>query len=306
VHLPYDDEAAVLAAYAFDNLQSFLDLYYLGMSVLQTEDDFFALTMDYLEVCRRERIVHCEIGFDPQAHGERGVEFPVVIGGITRAIDEAQRQWGQSALLIMNFLRHLSPEHAMRTLQAAEPYLDDIAAVGLDSSEVGFPPEPFAEVFGRARALGLRSVAHAGEEGPPAYVWGALDALGVDRIDHGIRAEEDPELIERLIAEQVPLTVCPLSNVRLGAVPRLADHNLLRLLRRGVKVTVNSDDPSYFGGYLSENYAACAEHLGMSIDEAGQLAKNSIESSFLTTEDQRPLLAGIDRWLAATAELPPD
>lgn len=302
VELPYADERAILDAYRFEDLQSFLDLYYQGMSVLRTADDFFALTLDYLEVCRREHIVHCEIGFDPQAHTGRGVELAAVVEGITGAMAEARRGWGQSSMLIMNFLRHLPPESAMATLAAAEPLLDDVVAVGLDSSEVGFPPEPFADVFARARALGLRSVAHAGEEGPPAYVRGALDALAVDRIDHGIRAEEDEVLVRRLVAEQVPLTVCPLSNVRLRAVSRLEDHNLLRLLERGVKVTVNSDDPTYFGGFLTANLLACEQALGMTRRQAAALARNSIEASFLPRRDQIPLLADVDAWLAANPD----
>lgn len=296
VDLPYADEAAVLAAYEFDDLQSFLDLYYQGMSVLRTEEDFRDLTLDYLQVCRRERILHCEIGFDPQAHTERGVPLPVVLAGIGAALGEARRGWRQSGALILNFLRHLPAEHAMATLKAAEPYLDDVVAVGLDSSEVGYPPEPFADVFARARSLGLRCVAHAGEEGPPAYVWGALDALQADRIDHGIRAEEDEALLERLAASRIPLTVCPLSNVRLKAVPELAQHNLRRLLHRGLMVTVNSDDPSYFGGYLSENFARCAAALGLTLSESVQLARNSFEASFLPEHRRARLAAEVDVW----------
>ncbi|MBK81179.1 MAG: adenosine deaminase [Gammaproteobacteria bacterium] len=296
VELPYGDEDAVLAAYQFDDLQSFLDLYYQGMSVLRTEEDFRDLTLDYLEVCRRERILHCEIGFDPQAHTERGVPLPVVVSGIGAALAEARRGWRQSGALILNFLRHLPAEHAMATLKAAEPYLDDVVAVGLDSSEVGFPPEPFADVFARARSLGLRCVAHAGEEGPPAYVWGALDALQVERIDHGIRAEEDAALLERLAASRIPLTVCPLSNVRLKAVPDLAQHNLRRLLHRGLLVTVNSDDPSYFGGYLSENFARCAAALGLTLAESAQLARNSFAASFLPDSQRARLTAEVDAW----------
>ncbi len=294
--MPYEDESAVLAAYQFDDLQSFLDLYYRGMSVLRTEEDFRDLTLDYLEVCRRERILHCEIGFDPQAHTERDIPLPVVVSGIGAALTEARRGWGQSAALILNFLRHLPAGHAMATLKAAEPWLDDVVAVGLDSSEVGFPPEPFADVFARARSLGLRGVAHAGEEGPPAYVWGALDALQVDRIDHGIRAEEDEALLERLASSRIPLTVCPLSNVRLKAVPGLEAHNLRRLLHRGLAVTVNSDDPSYFGGYLSENFARCATALALTLEESAQLARNSFAASFLLEGHRARLAAEVDAW----------
>lgn len=298
VRLPYADEDAIRRAYRFDDLQSFLDLYYQGMAVLQTAEDFHDLAMDYLRVCRDENILHAEIGFDPQGHTERGVALAVVFEGLASALHEARRQWGQSASLILNFLRHLPPASAMATLDDAEPYLDPVVAVGLDSSEVGYPPEPFADVFARARALGLHAVAHAGEEGPPAYVTGALDALGAERIDHGIRAEEDPELLARLVADGVPLTVCPLSNVRLKAVPSLTEHNLLRLLAQGVRVTVNSDDPSYFGGYLSENFAACAESLGLTATDAAVLARNSFEASFLDTTVKRRLIAGVDAWQA--------
>ncbi|MEM7017005.1 MAG: adenosine deaminase [Pseudomonadota bacterium] len=298
VSLPYADEAAILEAYNFDSLQSFLDLYYQGMSALLKEEDFYALTMDYLEVCRRENIVHTEIGFDPQGHTGRGVDLGVVIAGITGAMQDAKRNWGQSSLLLMNFLRHLPPDSAMQTLEAARQYADVISAVGLDSSEVGFPPEPFKEVFDQAVDIGWRRVAHAGEEGPPAYIWGAINSLHVDRIDHGIRAEEDEALIKHLIESQLPLTVCPLSNVRLCAVDHMSNHNLMRLLQAGVRVTVNSDDPSYFGGFLSQNYAAVAEHIGMTIDEASQLARNSITASFLPEDEQQPILQSIDDWRA--------
>ncbi|MFK7913212.1 MAG: adenosine deaminase, partial [Pseudomonadales bacterium] len=290
VALPYADEAAILKAYEFDNLQSFLDLYYQGMSVLQTEADFYALTMDYLKVCQAEQILHTEIGYDPQGHTERGIDFAVALEGIQGAMQDARSQWGQSSLLIMNFLRHLPASSAMATLEQAKPHAAQIAAVGLDSSEVGFPPEPFAEVFDAAHTLGWRRVAHAGEEGPPAYIWGAINALQVDRIDHGIRADEDATLMRHLIDTQLPLTVCPQSNVRLRAVDTMADHNIMAMLRAGVRVTVNSDDPSYFGGFLSDNYAGVAEHVGMSIAEAAALARNSFTASFLTPEQQVPML----------------
>ena len=281
VELPYKTEADLLEAYNFVDLQSFLDLYYLGASVLQTEDDFYAMTRDYLEVCRAENILHTEIGFDPQAHTERGIAFEVVISGINQAIADARAEWGQSALLLMNFVRHLPVESALKTIEQAEPFGDAIAAVGLDSSELAFPPEPFAPAFERARALGWRCVAHAGEEGPPEYVWGALNALQVDRIDHGVRSDEDPALIAHLKAEQIPLTVCPLSNVRLCVVENMRDHNILRLLEAGVNVTVNSDDPTYFGGFLNQNFAALGTDLGMTRQQALTLAQNSFDASFL-------------------------
>lgn len=281
VELPYADEDALLAAYDFVDLQSFLDLYYLGASVLQTEQDFYAMTRDYLEVCRAQNILHTEIGFDPQAHTERGIPFEVVMAGITQAMADARAEWGQSALLLMNFVRHLPPESALATIDQAQPFGDAISSVGLDSSELAFPPAPFAEVFDRARALGWRTVAHAGEEGPPAYVWSALNDLQVDRIDHGVRSDEDPNLLAHLREQQIPLTVCPLSNVRLCVVEHMREHNILRLLDAGLMVTANSDDPTYFGGFLNENYAALAADLNMSRDQAVQLAHNSFAASFL-------------------------
>lgn len=298
VQLPYANVAEIEAAYQFGDLQSFLDLYYQGMSVLQSEADFYALTMDYLEVCRRESIAHCEIGFDPQGHTERGIAFETVLSGITSALSDASAQWGQSSGLIMNILRHLPVASALETIEQARPHADKIIAIGLDSSEVGFPPEPFAPVFEAARTLGWRCVAHAGEEGPPSYVWGAINELTVDRIDHGIRSDEDEDLMRLLIDKQIPLTVCPLSNVRLRAVSSMAEHNLIKMLRESVNVCVNSDDPTYFGGFLSENFAAVARDLPMTIAEAAQLARNSIRASFLTDGEKQPFLADIDLWLA--------
>ncbi len=294
VELPYADVSAVAAAYDFADLQSFLDLYYLGAGVLRTAEDFHDLTMDYLRVCRAQNIVHTEIMFDPQAHTERGIAFETVLEGIVSALEAAERDWGQSALLIMSFLRHLPPASAMATVDVAEAHGDRITAVGLDSSELGFPPEPFAQVFARCRALGWRAVAHAGEEGPPAYIRGALDALAVERIDHGVRIIEDEALLARVQEEGVPLTVCPLSNVKLRVFDRLEDHNVLELLRRGLTVTVNSDDPSYFGGYLNENFRALRDALGLTRDEALRLARSSFESSFLGKAQQRPFLEALD------------
>ena len=299
VKLPYASEADLLKAYNFSDLQSFLDLYYLGASVLQTEQDFYAMTRDYLEVCRAENILHTEIGFDPQAHTERGIPFDTVIGGITAAIKDASKEWGQSALLLMNFVRHLPVEDALATLNQAEPHLALISSVGLDSSELAFPPAPFAPVFERARELGLRTVAHAGEEGPPDYVWSALNDLHVERIDHGVRSEEDPALLEHLQEQQTPLTVCPLSNVRLCVVDELSQHNVLRLLDRGLKVTINSDDPTYFGGFLNENYRALSAELGMTAQQAVALAHNSFDASFLRGEEKQHLLDRLASYVTA-------
>jgi len=294
VDLPYASTEEVRAAYEFDDLQSFLDIYYQAASVLITEQDFFDLMHAYLERAARDGVRRAEVFFDPQTHTERGVGFDVFMGGFRRAISTAEAQWPISAVLIMCFLRHLPEAAAVETWQAARPYVDDIAAVGLDSGEVGNPPGRFAEAFTLARETGLHAVAHAGEEGPPAYVTGALDALGAERIDHGVRSEEDPALVERLVAEQIPLTMCPLSNVRLRVFDTLADHNLKRLLDRGVKVTINSDDPAYFGGYIADNWIATAEALDLDRDDLVTLARNSIEASFMAQEDKARLLAEIE------------
>jgi len=297
VTLPYENEADLLAAYDFADLQSFLDLYYLGASVLQTEEDFYAMTRDYLEVCREQKILHTEIGFDPQAHTDRGIALDVVMSGITQAMRDARSEWGQSSLLLLNLLRHLPVESALATLDDAERHGDAIAAVGLDSSELPFPPELFKPAFERARALGWRCVAHAGEEGPPAYVWSALNELGVDRIDHGVRSDEDPKLVEHLRKQQVPLTVCPLSNVRLRVIDKMQDHNILRMLDAGVKVTVNSDDPTYFGGFLNENFAAMTADLGMTQDQAIALARNSFQASFLDSAQKQAFENRLDEYV---------
>ncbi len=294
VELPYKNEAELLEAYNFVDLQSFLDLYYLGAGALQTEDDFYAITRDYLEVCRAENIVHTEIGFDPQAHTERGIPFEVFMSGMTQAIADARAEWGQSALLLMNFVRHLPVESALATIDEAEPFGSAIVAVGLDSSELAFPPEPFAPAFERARSLGWRTVAHAGEEGPPEYVWGSLNTLKVDRIDHGVRSSEDPKLLDHLREKQIPLTVCPLSNVRLCVFDTLKEHNILQLLDAGLAVTVNSDDPTYFGGFLNQNFAAMSRELGMTHAQATRLAHLSFDSSFLSTAQKELFNQRID------------
>ena len=281
VALAYPSVQALRSAYAFSNLQSFLDVYYAGASVLLTEQDFHDMAWAYLSRAAGEGVVCAEIFFDPQTHTERGVEMAVVIHGLKRACDRAQRELGLRAELILCFLRHLSEEAALETLQQALPLREHFIGVGLDSSERGHPPEKFARVFARAGELGLHRVAHAGEEGPAAYIRSALDVLQVQRIDHGVRCTEDPRLVERLVEQGTPLTVCPLSNIKLCVFPDMAAHNLPALLDAGLMVTVNSDDPAYFGGYLNENYTALlAAHPGLGARHAWQLLRNSLQASF--------------------------
>jgi adenosine deaminase len=291
VKLAYDSVEALRAAYAFTNLQTFLDIYYAGASVLLTEQDFFDMAWAYFERAKADGVIHAELFFDPQTHTERGVSIGTVIAGLKRACDRAQSALGIRAKLIPCFLRHLSEDDAIATLEAAKPHLADIIGVGLDSSEVGHPPEKFARVFAMARELGLRAVAHAGEEGPPEYIWSALDLLQVERIDHGVRALEDERLMQRLIGSGMALTVCPLSNVKLCVYKQLADHNLGRMLERGVRVTINSDDPAYFGGYLHQNYIETADALGLSRDQLVVLARNSLEAAFTDASERRADLA---------------
>jgi adenine deaminase len=290
IALRHPSVEALREAYQFSDLQSFLDVYYAGADVLRDEADFHALTAAYLRRAYADGVVHVEVFFDPQTHTARGIPFEVVIHGIRTALLEAQQTLGITHRLILCFLRHLSADDAMKTLDRALPYADGITAVGLDSSETGHPPSKFAAVFDRARAEGFLTVAHAGEEGPPAYIYEALDILHVARIDHGVRSEEDPALVARLARERVPLTVCPLSNVRLRVFDRMEDHNLKRLLDHGLCVTVNSDDPAYFGGYVAENYLAVTRALGLSTSNIARLASNSIEASFLSGAEK-------DRWL---------
>lgn len=278
IKLPWHSVEALRKAYNFNNLQEFLDLYYQGANVLKTEQDFYDLTWAYLQKCKEQHITHVEPFFDPQTHTDRGVPFAVVISGISQALQDAKHQLGISSGLILSFLRHLSEEAAFATLAEALPYQEHFIAVGLDSSEVGNPPSKFQRVFAKALSEGLMTVAHAGEEGPPEYIWQALDLLKVKRIDHGVRAIEDEKLIERLVAEQIPLTVCPLSNVKLCVFDEMKQHNILELLNKGVKVTVNSDDPAYFGGYLNENFEAMFNHLEMSRAQAEQLITNSFDA----------------------------
>ena len=297
VELPFEDEAAVRAAYSFSDLQSFLDIYYQGAAVLHTEQDFYDLMATYLQRAHADGVRRAEMFFDPQTHTERGVGFDVFMAGFTSAMADAEAATGISSDLIMCFLRHLPGEAACETFRVAEGWLDRIVGVGLDSSEVDNPPEEFTEAYAMARAAGLRPVAHAGEEGPPAYIVGALDALGAERIDHGVRCEEDPELVARLVEAQTPLTVCPLSNLALCVVDDLADHNLKRLLDMGLKVTINSDDPAYFGGYVADNYLAAATALGLTRAELAQCARNSLEGSFAPADQKRAWLAHLDAFL---------
>lgn len=286
VELPYADTDELREAYRFEDLQSFLDLYYELMAVLRTEQDFADLANAYLARAAAQGVRHAEIFFDPQAHTKRGVELGTVVEGLWRALGRSTAEHGVSTRLIMCFLRDDSAESAMATLRAAEPYLDRITGVGLDSAEVGHPPVKFREVYEAAAALGLRRVAHAGEEGPPAYITEALDVLGVERVDHGLRCVEDPALVERLVRERVPLTLCPLSNVRLRTVDTLADHPLPAMLDAGLMCTVNSDDPAYFGGYAGDNFDAVSRTLGLTDERLRDLARNSFLASFLEDDEE--------------------
>jgi adenine deaminase len=298
--LPYANVQALRAAYAFTNLQSFLDVYYAGASVLITEADFDAMAWAYFERAAHDNVVHCEIFFDPQTHTARGIDVGVVIRGLDRAARRAEAELGLSVRLILCFLRHLSEDDALATLEAALPYRDKFIGVGLDSSEMGHPPEKFERVFARARALGLRLVAHAGEEGPPAYIWSALDKLHVERIDHGVRCLEDSQLVARLARERMPLTVCPLSNVKLRVFDELDKHNIPALLAAGLRVTVNSDDPAYFGGYLNDNFVQLFESLPqLTARDAYTMLRNSIEGSFVDDEDKDLWIEELDSVFAA-------
>ncbi|MNF31031.1 Adenine deaminase [compost metagenome] len=294
VALPWHSVEETRAAYAFADLQSFLDLYYAGAAALIHERDFFDLAMAYFARAHADGVVHAELFFDPQTHTARGVAFASVLDGLERACSEARERYGISSRLILCFLRHLSEEDGFATLEQALPHLARIHGVGLDSSEQGHPPSKFARLFARCRELGLHVVAHAGEEGPPAYIVEALDVLKVERIDHGVRAAEDPALLARLAREQVPLTVCPLSNVKLRVFPTLQQHNLKALLDAGLKVTINSDDPAYFGGYVLENYRQTAEALQLSRAELQRLARNSLEAAFVGDAERALWLARLE------------
>ena len=283
VAIRFKSVAEIKEAYNFHNLQSFLDIYYEGARVLLYERDFYDLTMAYLKRCHEDHVVHTEIFFDPQTHTERGVSFETVFKGIHGALRDAEKKWGITSHMIMCFLRHLSEDEAFKTLNDSLPFKHDIIAVGLDSSEVGHPPSKFQRVFEAAIKEGYLTVAHAGEEGAPSYIWEALDLLKVKRIDHGVRSIEDEKLLQRIIAEKIPLTVCPLSNLKLCVFKKLSDHNLKKLLQKNVKVTINSDDPAYFGGYMNQNYLETAKALDLSHEELKTIAANSFEASFLSS-----------------------
>lgn len=289
VDIPFKSIQAVREAYQFSNLQDFLDIYYQGANVLLVEQDFYDLTWAYLVKCKQQNVLHVEPFFDPQTHTDRGVEFKTVITGITRALKDAFIQFGISSELILCFLRHLPEKNALVTLEQAVPFLDSIKAVGLDSSEQGNPPEKFSRVFEKARDLGLLTVAHAGEEGPAAFIHTVLDDLKVSRVDHGVNAIEDEQLMLRLIETQMPLTVCPLSNTKLKVFDDMSEHNILTMLDRGVCVTVNSDDPAYFGGYMTENFVALSQSLKLTKNQAKQLVSNSINASFINDKSKEEL-----------------
>jgi len=296
VALPYASVEALRAAYAFTDLQSFLDIYYAGASVLLKEQDFFDMAMAYFERAAADHVVHAELFFDPQTHTDRGVPIKTVIDGLARACATAQRELGVSGALILCFLRHLSEEAAFATLEQALPHREHFIGVGLDSSERGHPPEKFARVFARCRELGLHLVAHAGEEGPPAYVWSALDVLHVERIDHGVRSVDDPALMRRLAATRMPLTVCPLSNVKLCVYPTMAQHQLPALLDAGLCATINSDDPAYFGGYMNQNFVETFAALPqLTARHAYQLARNSFEASFVDAARKQAWISALDQ-----------
>ena len=297
IRLPYADVAALRRAYVFEDLQSFLDVYYANCAALLTEQDFYDLTRAYLAKAASQGVRHAEVFFDPQTHTQRGVAFEVCCRGISRALSDGASDLGISSGLILCFLRDLSEEAALETLVAAEPFVEHLLAVGLDSAEVGNPPSKFARAFRRAREMGLPGVAHAGEEGPPEYIWEALDLLEARRIDHGVRCLEDDRLVARLASEQIPLTVCPLSNVQLRVVPSLAHHDLPALLRRGLLVTVNSDDPAYFGGYVGDNLSAVAETFDLTRAEVAELARNSFRAAFLPDPVKARYLDEVDRAL---------
>ena len=301
IDLPYESVSQVKEAYNFDNLESFLDIYYQGSQVLQKEQDFYDLTWAYLEKANRQKVRHTEIFFDPQSHTDRGIAFETAYQGIYQALQDGKTKLGISSQLILSFLRHLSQEEAFTTLEQALPYKDRLVAVGLDSAEQGNPPSKFKAVFDKARSQGFLTVAHAGEEGPPEYIWEAINLLKVSRIDHGVRSMEDPKLLDYLVDKQIPLTVCPLSNVELKVFDSMAKHNLKQLLDLGICATVNSDDPSYFGGYIAENYQQAQSALNLTKQELYQLAKNSFQASFLSTESKQESIAELDDYFRANS-----
>ncbi|ROR15751.1 adenosine deaminase [Vibrio crassostreae] len=298
VSIPFDNPDQVRDAYQFHNLQSFLDIYYQGANVLIHEQDFYDLTWAYLLKCQQDNVVHTEIFFDPQTHTERGIAFEVIIGGITRALNQAEQELGISSQLIMCFLRHLDEDSAFETLKQALPYKAKIIAVGLDSSEQGNPPEKFKHVFQKAINQGFLTVAHAGEEGPAQNISDALSLLGITRIDHGVRCVEDEDLMEQLIAKRTPLTVCPLSNTKLKVFNTMQEHNIVELLRKGLCVTINSDDPAYFGGYMNDNFLAVANAHPLTKNELAQFSINAVEASFISPHAKEDLIAQVRQYLA--------
>ena len=298
IDLPFASVGDVHRAYDFKDLQSFLDIYYQGAQVLLTEDDFYRLTWSYLQKAAEQNVRHAEIFFDPQTHTARGVKFETIVAGIHRALMDAERQLAVSSKLIMCFLRHLSVDEALTTLEEARDFKDMIMGVGLDSSELGFPPENFGPVFDRARQWGFKTVAHAGEEGPPEYIWQALKRLQVDRIDHGVHCLEDAALVEYLVENQIPLTVCPLSNVRLKVFDQMKQHNLMQMLESGLCVTVNSDDPAYFGGYIEENFLALHQAHGLTAEDMFKLARNAFKASFLDPAEKKKYLSELDDFVS--------
>ena len=294
ITIPYENEDQIRAAYEFENLQSFLDLYYLGASVLKDEEDFYFLMKDYLLKCREQNIVHTEIMVEPQTYSPNGVKFQTMLAGFKRAIEEAYKEWNQSAFMILSFLRHLTEDQCLETLKIANPYKNEFVAIGLASSELGNPPEKFTRLYAKAKDEGYKLVAHAGEEGPPQYVKDSLNLLGVDRIDHGVKSNDDPSLIEELKHKHIPLTVCPLSNIKLCVFESMSDHNILKMLDKGVLATVNSDDPTYFGGFLNENFFALIQYLNASESQIFSLLKNSFTASFLDENKKQAYIRSLN------------
>lgn len=298
IDIPFASPEEVRAAYQFSNLQSFLDIYYQGANVLIHEQDFFDLTWEYLLRCQQDNVMHTEIFFDPQTHTARGIAFETVLNGIVAALNKAEQELGITSQIIMCFLRHLSEDEALQTLELAVPYKDKIVGVGLDSSEQGHPPEKFSRVFAKAREAGFIAVAHAGEEGPALNIRNAIDLLGVQRVDHGVRCVEDAALVEELKQTRMPLTVCPLSNLKLKVFQHMAEHNIVELLRQGLCVTINSDDPAYFGGYMTDNFMAVSDAHTMTHQELAQFTRNAIEASFISEAEKARMNAQVDSVLA--------
>lgn len=296
--MPFPTPEAIKAAYQFSNLQSFLDIYYQGANVLQYEQDFYDLTWAYMLRCHQDNVIHTEIFFDPQTHTERGIAFATVIDGIHRALEDAQQKLGISSRIIMCFLRHLDEESAFEILQQSLPHKDKIVGVGLDSSELGHPPEKFTRVYSQARDEGFLTVAHAGEEGPVSNIYDSVELLKVSRIDHGVRCSDDEKLVAELVQSKMPLTVCPLSNTKLKVFEKMEQHNIVELLREGVQVTINSDDPAYFGGYMTDNFLAVAQSHTLTEDELAQFTRNAINASFISQAEKQALMNKLDSFVA--------